>query len=58
MVVGAAKEGRKEVVVKVAAELVHQNPYQVLVAWTKTELQEPPREVAESHQCLVLLGLK
>lgn len=34
----AEKEARKEVVVAVAAALVHQTPYPVMVASTKTEV--------------------
>lgn len=63
MTVEAEKEARKEAVVTLMAVLVHQQPYQVLVAWTKTEevpvehqeLQDPPREAAERSP--VLLGL-
>ena len=60
MMVEAEKETRKEAVVTLISVLVHQKPYQVLVAWTKTEEvlvehQDPPREAAE--RSLVLLGL-
>ena len=60
MMVEAEKETRKEAVVTLISVLVHQKPYQVLVAWTKTEevlveYQDPPREAAE--RSLVLLGL-
>jgi hypothetical protein len=62
LAVEAEKEARKEVVVAVVAALVHQTPYPVMVAWTKTEvdlaehreLQESPtKEAAERYPAAV-----